>query len=438
MTSLIRITLQTTLLLTLVHSSANAIECEDMFQSSPTRVGLGIQKKPVELGRLVWKRFQIRRYRDDHTDQKVLVRSGIFESTEGPTKGLKVAFDFSRQALHGATRPSVILLHGVFNRREDLLKVSQEFERRGWNVLAVDLLGHGQTAILNQQNKQTAIGHKIQVETLASLIEQLHAKVGIGLNQPLVVGHSLGGGLSMPLAKELKARGIRPIANVPVTPYLSSIDKFLLHHGFTPDVMSYFNDRLIEKLGLRHSDKNQSSYFDFWRNFFRVLYEPALLALDSPQFRPVADFFQSLNDPLSSRFLEKAYRRYHELKSASDLASLKISEAELDVLIQGAMAATKGVRSLDFQARHGATKLDPTIPTLVISADRDQVVIPPQIRDFKDVAETFGYDVTFVELKGDHHLPQRHPVELTDAIFTYLAERNLLPQNLEMKRRTKQ
>lgn len=152
--------------------------------------------------------------------------------------------------------------------------------------------------------------------------------------------------------------------------------------------MSYFNDRLIEKLGLRHSDKNQSSYFDFWRNFFRVLYEPALLALDSPQFRPVADFFQSLNDPLSSRFLEKAYRRYHELKSASDLASLKISEAELDVLIQGAMAATKGVRSLDFQARHGATKLDPTIPTLVISADRDQVVIPPQIRDFKDVAAT--------------------------------------------------
>lgn len=416
------------LLLSWVPSHSVASECDNVFLSSSKKNQNQTDQNQTELighGKLTWKRFQIRRHRSEQFDRKVLVRSGIFESQSGPANGLKVAFEFARQTLLGSARPSVVLLHGVFNRREDLFKLSEEFERRGWNVLAMDLLGHGQTAALNPQERQAPINHKLQVEALASLIEQLHVKMG--LNQPLVVGHSLGGGLSMPLAKELKARGIRPMANVPVTPYLSSIDKFLMHHGFTPDVISYFNDRLVEKMGLQHSATNQPAYFEFWRNFFRVLYEPALLALDSPQFRPVADFLQSLNEPLSRKFLEKSYRRYHELKSNSDLASVKVSEAELDILIQGAIAATQGVRSLDFQARQGATKLDPTIPTLVISADQDQVVIPPQIRDFKDVAETFGYDVTFLELKGDHHLPQRHPVELTDAIFNYLAERNLLP-----------
>lgn len=402
---------------------AEATECVDLFRQ------IGVSRTQPSHGNIVWNRFQLRRHVDklNQTERRVLIRTGVFESTAIETNVLKLSFDYIRQTLRGASRPSVVLLHGVFNRREDLQKLSSEFEQRGWNVLAIDLLGHGRSALLNRSEGRfpAPIDHRTQVIAISSLIQKIHLVQG--LSAPLIVGHSLGGGLSMSLAKELNHRGLRPLANVPVTPYISSIDKFLLHHGFTPDVMSYFNDRLVEKLGLKSSQKNQNAYIEFWRNFFRVLYEPALLALDSPQFRPMAEFFHSMNKPQSRRLLEKAFRRYHELKSTSDLATLKVPEAELDILIQGAIAATQGVKDLNFQARRGATKIDPTIPTLVISGDRDQIVIPPQIRDFKTVAETFGYDITFVEMSGDHHLPQRRPADLAEVILEFLAERNLLP-----------
>ncbi len=393
--------------------------CADLFVSTDGH------KEVQDLGRIQWQRFQIRK----HENRRVLVRTGVFESLSGSTKGLRLSFDYVRQVSNAANSPSAVLLHGVLNRRQDLAALSAQFENRGWNVLSVDLLGHGDTAFLNReaQSLKQPIEHMSQVEIIASLTRQIHAR--LNLDRPLVVGHSLGGGLSMGLAKELNSRGLEPRANVPIAPYLSAIDKFMVHHGFTPDVLRYFNERLIEKIGIRANEPGsaQTIYIEAWRNFFRVLFEPALIALDSPQFRQLAEVFESIQEPYSKKFLEKAYRRYQELKAAGSPTEAKISESDLDLLIQGAIASTQGVRSLDYQARQGATPIDPNVPTLIVSGDKDPIVIRPQIEDFRAFAKQSGYDVTFVEMKTDHEIPQRLPLELTDVVFDFLASRNLLP-----------
>lgn len=406
-------------LLILDTNSASARTCSDLFTSPESR------QEIQNLGKIHWLRFQIR----SHENRRVLVRTGVFESTSGSTKGLRLSFDYIRQVSKAASSPSAVLLHGVLNRRQDLSALSSQFENRGWNVLSVDLLGHGDTAFLNREalKKGEPIDHVSQIEIIASLTRQIHAR--LNLDRPIVVGHSLGGGLSMSLAKELNSRGLEPRANVPIAPYLSAIDKFMVHHGFTPDVLRYFNERLIEQIGFRSSEPGSTHavYVEAWRNFFRVLFEPALIAMDSPQFRQLAEIFQSINDPYSKKFLEKAYRRYQELKADGTTSEAKLSEADLDVLIQGAIASTRGVRSLDYQARQGATPIDPKVPTLIVSGEKDPIVIRPQIEDFRAFAKQSGYDVTFVEMKGDHDIPQRLPVELTDVVLDFLADRGLLP-----------
>ena len=90
--------------------------------------------------------------------------------------GARIAF-----AEHGnAASPALVLVHGITESREAWAPVVPALAEH-WRVVAVDLRGHG-------ESERRAPYDPV---TLAS---DVHAVVGaLGLEAPLVVGHSLGG-----------------------------------------------------------------------------------------------------------------------------------------------------------------------------------------------------------------------------------------------------
>lgn len=391
---------------------AGSRQCGALFTSVP--------ELPAHLtGRITWSQYKVR----EQGSGRVFVRSGTFESFEESTRGLKISFDYIRQVSRIEMRPSAVLIHGVLDRREDLAGVTRELESRGWDILAVDLLGHGRSAELNQLK---SIDHTLQVQILSALTRNIHAR--FDLQRPVIIGHSLGGGISMSLALNLNQRNVAPLANIPVAPYLSAIDKFLFSRGLSPDVLRHYNEQLISQLGLKGVSDfySKSPYIEMWRTFFRIMFEPALVASNSEQARQFMSIMNAINDPVAKKVLDQAYHHYQDAKNKQRADIDKLTNEQIDRLVAGGIAATYGAKSLDFQARRNPTPVDPKVPTLLISGDQDPVVIPPQVRDFKVVAERAGYDVTFLEMKGDHFIPQRSPIELTDIILEYLFQRNLL------------
>lgn len=381
---------------------------------------------PVQRGTFVWQRFDS----FDAGGGRMVKRSGYFRSTEPGTEGLRMSFDYSRAVKRTAPRPSAILIHGVLDRREDLDGLANELSRLGWDLLRVDLLGHGRTLELNRGvvDVRSPIEFQTQVSMLTALIAMIDQR--FDLRRLVIIGHSLGGGLAMPLAKEARAAGVATIATVPIAPLLLSLDKFLRRQGLTPDVLGFYNERLIAKLHIQNVSEvySNSLYIQMWQTFFRVLVEPALLISKSPQMEQFIEIMSSINDPLLRNFMEKNFRKYQVSKNNQRPNSAKLTETEIDEFVQGGIAATEGARGVDFQAKHGATGLDPNIATLLISGDLDEVVIPPQVADFRAYAEKKGFDVTFAEISGNHFLPQEQPQVVSSLIVRFLESRGLIPK----------
>jgi pimeloyl-ACP methyl ester carboxylesterase len=89
--------------------------------------------------------------------------------------------------IHGSGRP-LILLHGGLGSGEMFGPVLPLLAKRH-QVIAVDLQGHGRTADIDRP-----IDIRLMADDIAALIDHL------GLDKPVVVGYSLGGGVALQTA----------------------------------------------------------------------------------------------------------------------------------------------------------------------------------------------------------------------------------------------
>src|SRR5436189_3454494 len=96
--------------------------------------------------------------------------------------GLKLYYE-----THGAGRP-LILLHGGLGSGEMFGPVLPQLAERH-QVITPDLQGHGRTADIDRP-----IDVRLMADDIAALIEHL------GLDEPDVVGYSLGGGVALQTA----------------------------------------------------------------------------------------------------------------------------------------------------------------------------------------------------------------------------------------------
>jgi pimeloyl-ACP methyl ester carboxylesterase len=100
---------------------------------------------------------------------------------------------------HGAGRP-LILLHGGLGSGEMFGPILPALAERH-QVIAVDLQGHGRTADIDRP-----LDIRFMADDIAALIDHL------GLDQPDVVGYSLGGGVALQTAVRHPARVRRLVA----------------------------------------------------------------------------------------------------------------------------------------------------------------------------------------------------------------------------------
>lgn len=92
----------------------------------------------------------------------------------------KSGFAYTGTRDFNATLPSVVFIHGAANDHSVWSLQSRYFAFHGWNVLALDLPGHGQS----EGPPCTTIGD--YANWVASFLD------GVGLRAAVVVGHSMG------------------------------------------------------------------------------------------------------------------------------------------------------------------------------------------------------------------------------------------------------
>lgn len=93
-----------------------------------------------------------------------------------------------------AAQPTVVFIHGVVNDHSVWALQSRYLAHHGWNVLAVDLPGHGRSAGEAPASVEEAAGF------VAALLN------AAGVQQAALVGHSWGSLIALEAAGQLKAR----------------------------------------------------------------------------------------------------------------------------------------------------------------------------------------------------------------------------------------
>lgn len=102
---------------------------------------------------------------------------------------MKSTLSHTRHGVRGGT--PVLLVHGIGHRRQAWGRVPDLLAARGYDVIAVDLPGHG----------RSPVPHRPDGYSMPSSIEQLERLCrDLGVARPHVVGNSLGGLMALHLA----------------------------------------------------------------------------------------------------------------------------------------------------------------------------------------------------------------------------------------------
>ncbi len=190
---------------------------------------------------------------------------------------------------HGSGRP-MILLHGGLGSGEMFGPILPALAA-GHQVVAVDLQGHGRTADIDRP-----IDEKLMADDVAALIDHL------GLEQPDVVGYSLGGGVAFHVAvrhpekvrrlvlasvyfrsgdvhDELKA--MQGQVNASAAEFMKETPMWELYQRVAPRPDDF--PRLLDKIGEMMKEE-----FDFTEELRGIQVPTMLVAADADQAPPSA------------------------------------------------------------------------------------------------------------------------------------------------------
>ena len=79
-----------------------------------------------------------------------------------------------------ATKPTAVFIHGVLNDHSVWILQTRYFANHGWNVLAVDLPGHGRSGGKAPASVQEA------AQSIMALLD------AAGVSKAMLIGHSFG------------------------------------------------------------------------------------------------------------------------------------------------------------------------------------------------------------------------------------------------------
>lgn len=98
---------------------------------------------------------------------------------------------------------TVVLVHGIGHRRQAWGTLPELLADRGYDVVAVDLPGHGESPVPTKPAGYSMASHAEQLEELFD---------DLGLDRPHVIGNSLGGAMVLELATRESVRSALALA----------------------------------------------------------------------------------------------------------------------------------------------------------------------------------------------------------------------------------
>ena len=196
---------------------------------------------------------------------------------------------------HGTGRP-MILLHGGLGSGEMFGPILPALSEQH-QVIAVDLQGHGRTADIDRP-----IDIRLMADDIAALIDHL------GVDQPDLVGYSLGGGVALQTAVKYPAKvgrlvtasaNIRPDViypeiraqqgqvNAAAAEFMKDTPMYELYQRVAPHPEDF--PRLLDKMG-----ESMAKDFDFAEDV-RSLQVPTLVAAADADMAPPSHYVEVFN-----------------------------------------------------------------------------------------------------------------------------------------------
>lgn len=290
--------------------------------------------------------------------------------------------DFERLALRGkgvdlvadaagpADAPGILFLHGGGQTRQSWSGALKEAVRRGYRAISLDLRGHG--------DSDWSPDGLYALDRFENDVREVIQQIG---GEPVVVGASLGGLISIPIAAEPPPR-VRALVLVDVTPRIeqegadevaafmrSAPDGFASLEEAADAVSAYLPHRprpsdtsgLKRNLRLRHG-----RYFWHW--------DPAFMKLGRDQ--------------------------------------------HAQVVVERLAAIERAARAIK-------------IPTLLVRGTRSRIVSEAAAREFREMVP----HAEFVDIAGAHHMVAGDANDaFNDAVFTFIDKQAAVHQNASQKR----
>ncbi|MES2767851.1 MAG: alpha/beta hydrolase [Bdellovibrionota bacterium] len=149
-------------------------------------------------------------------------------------------------------------------------------------------------------------------------------------------------------------------------------------------------------------------------------FRPTHLVMLAPYLRRL-DYSYLTGNPLidaqteymGEQYMRNSYREYFESQKRKNV----------DLLVNAAIATTKGIRSFNLLSAGKKASLDFQIPLLVIAGTKDELVKQDQIDNFHNKLQNEGYDHKIITLEGDHFFPRTLSKETFKVIIGELDRR---------------
>ncbi|MCB0369834.1 MAG: alpha/beta hydrolase, partial [Bdellovibrionales bacterium] len=135
---------------------------------------------------------------------------------------MKTVFQQGRQ--FKSKKEIIVVLHGLGKSSSDLKYFMQEAEKKDDSVLAIDLHGFGETAVLNNNYKsETSIPYEYSRDDVFEILKQIPSDINIKL-----IGHSYGGGIALSILKKMAEENtsLNVTTVVLLSTFVKNLDKY--------------------------------------------------------------------------------------------------------------------------------------------------------------------------------------------------------------------
>ena len=275
-----------------------------------------------------------------------------------------------------------------------------------------------------------AIEYKVSQKN--SIQSNLHTKLETVSNSKgnVLLIHGLGDDLTHlnKLSADFKTAGYS-VLRVDLHGHGKTVEHFAKSGERLPNVLPYQNNvkdltEVIKTLDFKnpiiighsyggaiaHALANNLQSYKSFRPTHLVLLAPYMRRLDYPYLtgNPMID---AHTEYMGEQYMRKSYREYFESQKRE----------HIDLLVDAAVAATKGIRSFDILSADKKSALDFKIPLLVIAGTKDELIKKDQIEKFHNNLLNEGYNHKVFTLEGDHFFPRMMSRETFKVILSELS-----------------